>query len=421
MNESEEEKQHSYGIEWDVENPDPACIRIGASYLHRELPVQSKMRGCLLDDNGNVTQYLPSNDWTAVNRSGAIGQVMVEIPEHWRKFETDGTKRRVKISEVALPGYSRVPMAYISAYEASLQRSANKLASVINSGTDFRGGNDNADWDGTYRSLLGRPVSNKNRVDLRTAARNRNGAATAEWNILDYNVYKSVVWLYLVEYANRNCQLPFNSEKDADGFAQGGLGDGVTDISNWGPHNVWMPFVPCGHTDALGNGTGEVAYEAPNADGGIWAIVMVPRYRGVENIFGHIPDIADGVIVDVKSDADGGTSRVFISENPANYNDTDTIQYEMRGNAVRGEYFTKDIIGGDKGDLMALTLGGTSTTYWCDWGGSASAAATTRILRLDIGGSAQAGALCGLTWMGMFYEPSDTSEAGTHLCFVPQE
>ncbi len=36
---------------------------------------------------------------------------------------------------------------YVSAYEATVQRSTNKLSSVVNTTADYRGGANQADWD----------------------------------------------------------------------------------------------------------------------------------------------------------------------------------------------------------------------------------------------------------------------------------
>ena len=88
-----------YGVQWDITSSDPKVIRIGNLALHRTLPIQNRMRGCLLDDNGHVVKYLNPLDWTSEVRDGSKGQVMVELPMHYRKFETDGNIRRVKISE----------------------------------------------------------------------------------------------------------------------------------------------------------------------------------------------------------------------------------------------------------------------------------------------------------------------------------
>ena len=86
------EEQSSYGVQFDTAVSTPTCTRIGSSDLHKSCPVQNRMRGCLLDDDGNVVEYLDPRDWTGQVRDGSRGQVMVEIPLHYRKFETDGTK-----------------------------------------------------------------------------------------------------------------------------------------------------------------------------------------------------------------------------------------------------------------------------------------------------------------------------------------
>ncbi|MDR0385402.1 MAG: hypothetical protein LBH60_04935, partial [Prevotellaceae bacterium] len=219
------EEQCAYGIEWNTTVSSPLFTRIGNVALHKSLPIQNRMKGCLLNDSGSVVEYLDPTNWTAHDRSGASGQVMVEVPAHYRKFETEGTIRRAKISEFPLPGYHAVPKLYISAYEATFERSTGKLCSVVNMDADYRGGNNQADWDGTYRSVTGRPVTSKSRTQFRNAARLR-GAGT-QWNCCPYDA-KDVAWLYYIEYANRNSQAAFNAQPDANGYKQGGLGNGVT-------------------------------------------------------------------------------------------------------------------------------------------------------------------------------------------------
>ena len=133
------EEQCSYGIQFDTTVSTPTCTRIGNTDLHKSVPIQSRMKGCLLDDNGQVVEYLDPRDWTGQVRDGSRGQVMVEIPLHYRKFETDGTIRRVRISEQPLPGYHQVPQMYISAYEAVLDRTNLKLCSIVNMTEQYRG------------------------------------------------------------------------------------------------------------------------------------------------------------------------------------------------------------------------------------------------------------------------------------------
>ena len=257
------EEQCSYGIQFDTTVSTPTCTRIGNTDLHKSVPIQSRMKGCLLDDNGQVVEYLDPRDWTGQVRDGSRGQVMVEIPLHYRKFETDGTIRRVRISEQPLPGYHQVPQMYISAYEAVLDRTNLKLCSIVNMAEQYRGGNNNAEYDGTYRTFLGRPATQISRTNFRNYARKRNNSATAEWNCMTYDAQKTLYWLFAVEYATLNTQAAFNAELTAEGYRQGGLGAGVTTWDGtWSNFNGYYPFVPCGHTDTLGNGTGTVQYTA---------------------------------------------------------------------------------------------------------------------------------------------------------------
>ena len=418
-----------YGIEWDTEVSSPSVTRIGNMDLHRTLPIQSRMRGCLLDDNGKVVKYLNPKDWTGEVRDGSRGQVMVEIPMHYRRCETDGTKRCVKLSEYPLPGYHQVPRMYVSAYEASLQRSTKKLCSVVNTDPDFRGGNNNAAWDGTYRSLLGRPVTNINRPNSRTYARNRNNAATAEWNLYTYHVHKAIYWLYVVEYANRNSQLPFTSELTSEGFHQGGLGTGVTDMnsSKWGTFNNYYPFIPCGFTDSLGNGTGVVPFTMPteyDPDAQSPVTTNVPRYRGVENPFGHIWRWTDGINVRISPTVENGgdgLSKVFVCSAPALFKDNGYDGYSHVGNEARNNGFVKEIIGGEYGEIMpAICSGAGSTTFFCDFHFTNIPTAET-LRGVLFGGDASYRSSAGFACANSVSAPSGTDAAfGSRLCFIPE-
>ena len=414
-----------YGIEWDTEVSSPSVTRIGNMDLHRTLPIQSRMRGCLLDDNGKVTKYLNPKDWTGEVRDGSRGQVMGEIPMHYRKFETNGTKRVVRLSEHPLPGYHQVPRMYVSAYEASLQRSTNKLCSVVNTDADFRGGNNNAAWDGTYRSLLGRPVEAINCTNLRTYARNRNNAATAEWNLYTYHVHKAIYWLYVVEYANRNSQLPFTAELTAEEFRQGGLGKGVTNwaFTDWNTFNNANPFVPCGHTDILGNNTGVVAYTAYNEDDSELMTTYVPRYRGIENPFGHIWKITDGINVRISPTEENGgdnLSKVFVCEDPYLYNDNNYNGYKYVGNGARSSSFIRDIIFGEGGEIIANRAGGNSSQFFCDYN-FINVEKKEILNKVMLGGETYSGYNGGILCSQGLGTSTDFSRSGTRLCFLPSE
>lgn len=413
-----------YGIEFDITDSSPLCTRIGDMQLHSTLPVHSKMRGCLLADDGTVVKYLNSSDWTSEVRDGSQGQVMVEVPEHWIRFETDGNKRRVYVSEREISSFMRVPKYYVSAYEAALDRTNNILCSVVNDTAQFRGGNNTSDWDGTGKSVLGKPVTGKNRGQMRIAARNRN-STDPRWNILTYDIYKDLFWLYYIEYANLNCQDTYTGERDANGYRQGGLGAGVTNISSadWSAFNGYYPFIPCGYTDSLGNSTGVVPFEMP-AEFGKELTTYVPRWRGIENIFGHLWKHCDGMIIDVQSEEAGGESKFYVFDRPENYKDTIDEHAIYIGNQIRAEGYLKEVAFGDFGDIYATAVNGgaSSTKYFCDYTYNLNLPTTGNSLRtLILGGTAHHGASAGL---GCLHSDASVSDSSSHfgfrLCFISE-
>ena len=415
------EESCAYGVQFDTSVSSPTCTRIGSTDLHKSLPIQSRMKGCLLSDDGEVVEYLNPNDWTGNVRDGSRGQVMVEIPAHYCKFETEGTVRRVKMSEYPLPGYHLVPKQYISAYEAALDRTNNKLASVINTTAQYRGGNNNADWDGTYRSLLGRPATALSRTNFRTYARNRKSGST-EWNACVYTTYRAVYWLFVVEYATLNSQAAYNAAKDANGYMQGGLGDGVTTMNDWFNYNSYNPFVPCGHTDSLGNKSGIVAYTIQNAAGADLQTFNVPRYRGIENLFGHVWAWMDGINIRISpTEANGGDglSKVFVCTDPALFSDSGYTGYSHVGNEARTEGYGTSHIFGEYGDIVPNAVGGGSTTYLGDY--HYTSISTSEQLRgVLLGGHANDGANAGFVYAYSHYVPSYSyATIGSRLCFIP--
>lgn len=422
---------YSYGIEINDSIADSAKTRIGNLSLHAQLPIQSRMRKCLLLDNGKVNYYLNANngnlkeDGTAANLDGTDGMVMVEVPKHYRKFETEGTLFRVYISEMPISGFHIVPKMYISAYEASIDRtnaSLPKLASVVNSSAAFRGGNNTATWDGTYRTLLGRPGTNTSLTNFRAYARRRGNAGMngAGWNAYLYEAHQALYWLYTIEYANTNCQLPFNATPTANGYKQGGLGNGVTNMSDWNGFNGTNPFIPCGTTNSLGNKTGVVSYTTKNEDGTTRDTLSVPAYRGIENPFGHIWKWTDGVKCRIQSSEAGGLSEVYTCNNPANLQDVNYDNYVKMGDISRTDGYVKKIIGGEHGVIMPVEVGGSSNTYFCDYFYTNIPATSEAQRVVLLGGYAHAGALAGLSCAHTGYAASAaTASIGSRLCFLP--
>lgn len=411
------ESVYMYGIEFDTTIADPTCTRIGNPELHRTLPIQSKMRGCLLDDEGVIVKYLNPDTWVDEVLDGSMGQVMVEIPEFYIKFEEDGTKRKVKMSLVPIASYLKVSKAYISAYEATVQRSTNKLSSVCNEDADYRGGNNDSSYDETYRTMLGMPATDISLNNFRTYARNRG---SVKWNCNLYLLHKILWWLYAVEYANFNSQDTFNATLDENGYHQGGLGEGVTTIKGWRTFNGMYPLVPCGVTNSLGNHTGTVNYNVINSEGSTHITFAVPRYHGIENLFGHLWKWTDGCKCIIQSEASGALSKFYVCDDPAKFTVSGVDNYDYRGNLPRKEGYVKALIFGEDGEIMPLEVGGGSTTYLCDYSYTNIPSSREYERGVLIGGAADGVAISGLVSTATYRLPTVTSgDYGTRLCFIP--
>jgi hypothetical protein len=394
------------------------------------------MRRCLLKDDGTVNYYLHANDSTlrdtgaAADLSGASGQVMVEIPEHWRKFEFEGTKWRVLLSEFQLPGFQFVPKVYRSAYEAAIDRTvtgAPKLASVVNTSSFFRGGNNTDTWDSETRSLLGKPGTSTSLTNFRTYSRRcgiagKNGAG---WNCDIYDIQKTCYWLYVVEYANLNCQAAYNAAPDANGYRQGGLGPGVTTLASatWNAWNSYNPFIPCGYTNSLGNRSGFVDFVMP-AEYGATLTVQVPSYRGLENPFGHTWSWTDGCKCRISATVEnGGTglSEFFVCNEPDSFQDSSYNNYEKRGDLPRNEGYVKEMLIGEFGENMPkLATGASSTTWFSDYFYTGIPASGEAMRGVLFGGRAYHGAHAGFACAHTYYAASYAGAyIGSRLCFIP--
>lgn len=409
------EERYAYGVEWDMASSNRDGKRVGNMQLHRELPVQSGMIRSIIDNNGGVIKYIyDSNE----SQSSVLNEsIMTEIPQHWYKLYTMGTKFRMMLSAIPLPGYKEVPKFYIGTYEAMIERITSTLGSarlVANTNVNFRGGDNTAEWDGTYRSLLGCPVTNLTRDQFRQAARKRGSG----WEMYTYNAHKTLFWLFAVEYATLDSQKPFNAQKDANGFAQGGLGPGPTQMTDWTNFNNANPLIPCGYTNEFGNGSGEKAYVVKNASGGTHATLMANRYRGIENPFGHIWKYTDGANIQVTT-GDSGLSILWTTDDPSNFSDTSYTGYDKKGNICRTNGYAKKMLLGEDGDIVATEIGGSSSTYWCDYYYTYTSA--NRMQVVLVGGDADNGSLAGLAYVDAYDAPSGASRNfGSRLCFFPE-
>lgn len=416
---SRNENELWYGVKFDLANSSsPDGVRTGNMEMHRTLPIQSKMRGCTISNTDNVKKYLKANDWTkwedgttsSQDSSGVGVEAFVEIPEHYRLLiATPDNTVEIRMSEYNLPGYTKVEKKYIGAYEGSVNLDSSSHNNLLRT---------------QVRNTA--PIISKTRTEFQTMARNNN--RTNNWNIYTYDAHRDLTWLFVVEYATLNSQKAFNANLTAEGYHQGGLGYGVTSGTVTVNGATTYSFVPCGTTNSLGNGTGIIEYTHTNtnAEGTSTGtkVVNVPRYRGIENPFGHVwKNVIDVVVAGTDNSVyickdytkfgtfEGGTNPTAEQLIAAGYELQD-----FKESTITGQY-VKKLVNNNQADLFPAIVGNgaSATTYYCDYHWT-NATATPRTLL--IGGRSGNGSFAGLFFLYSYYG-LDYSNAyvGTRITF----
>ena len=432
----------AYGVRIDQSVKDPHLTRIGNASLHKTLPIQSQLKGCIAQ--GEQIQYwLDENDWrfrknpivitakfavltvagggvkytlkadtfstlqyeaqyvkingaiaqvVSINTTNKVATIIFEdskapiISDSSEVATTDSTAAPIQPSDsievvlgsvrngydgnvcVYVPNFyikskkvsDRVYDIYITsfkiddsyqyqhegllgAYRATVLNTVpenmgylstlkvNSAVSIVNTHNYCRGGDNRSDYDtylntDRFRTDLGKPRTNIPRATMRTCCKNSSG------RMLDYNSYKNIMyWLYVIEYANFDCQEAFNAELTPEGYKQGGLGDGITtwNYDPWNQYNTKCPLTPCGYGDILGNSTGVINLVIPAtklSNSGTLAseTFSMPRWRGFDNPFGDIWTHLDGCLCDIPigSSDTSELATFYIIDDPDKYTDS---------------------------------------------------------------------------------------------------
>ena len=419
---------YSYGVEWDTTVADPTLTRIGNPLLHKSLPIQSQYKGCVAN-GAEINYYLNPNDWsqkadgTPSVLDGTDGTVRVHIPKFYGKSGVEGTKRWVRMSTIKMDNtWIEIPEMLVDAYRSTVDTTVSatpKAVSVVNTTAQFRGGGNRTANDtyldtDAFRSDLGKPRTNISRANMRTYATNAGS------EMLCYEYYKWIFyWAWVIEYATFNSQAAYNADLTAEGYHQGGLGDGVTtwDGTNWNNYNGYYPLTPCGYCNEFGNFTGVKDLVIPETvinDSTTVAskTFKVPRWRGFDNPFGDIWTNLDGIILE--RTAANQPSSVYTTTDPTAFGDDNTAKGKMTvaGTEIASDGYTKDYDLGETGEIIPSVVGGSTTTYMCDyhWCNASSIALRT----LLVGGSALYGCYAGL---GFFHSNNGVGNADTAVGF----
>ena len=479
----------AYGIQFDMTVADPHLTRIGNMSLHKSLPIQSQLKGCIAQ-GGKIIYWLNESDWRfrkeAITKSveltiagdvytmvadvfntsqydkqwvkvdgvacqinsidkstntatllvnddlkalslssgtkdielGAVlngydGTVRVYCPAFYIKSTVDGNIAKVWLSTVKIDDtYTYQPKILIDAYRSVFiitspyDRGMGYLSnlqfptavSIVNTNDYCRGGSNKANYDkylatDPFKTHLGKPST-----DIRISVL-RKYLTDSNSQIMSYDQYKNIFyWLYVVEYANFNSQEAYNPTLTDEGYHQGGMGAGITNMIKWADYNGQSPIAPCGYGNSLGNGTGLVPLTIPKfntiLDNSVVneQTMQMPRWRGFDNPFGDLGTVLDGILVDIDTD---GKGYIYTCQDASKYDSSLNDAYVKIGEEIYQDGYIKSFDLGDAAHIIPHVIGGDSTKYICDYH-KASKVDNTYKYSVIVGGFVNDGSKAGL-------------------------
>lgn len=309
----------AYGVEWN--SATDTYLRTGAasgvanstSYAGA---IQTQMRRCVLNADGTVKYYLhPTDstkkaDGTAAIIDGTDGNVMVEIPKFWYKYEHVSGVHKWSISASNCgPDYEVHPAFIRGGVEKDYR---------------YYPAYEGFNLSGKLISGSGRiPTVSQTRAQFRILAA-ANGAG---WSQIDWNLLVAVQLLYLTEYADFNSQAMIGRGNDT--------GSDYT--------------MTTGGSNSIGNAS------SLSTNNDTWM-----SYRGIENWYASMFKFIDGVNVQER--------KYFINSNPATFaDDVFTGDYVDSGiTSVATNGYVSNLVPSKKG-FVASAVAGSDSTYIPDY------------------------------------------------------
>lgn len=412
-----------FGCKWPVGNGNSAGTPVGNLLRLAHMQQIFKIGGYMVKNDHSRKKLNPADhrhyeDGGAVKFDGTDGHYQwgwgVGIYyAAWSDAEYDYEA----FDDRPIPG---VPCVYIPvgsrscAGYAQLDRTNNKLMSTLNKTAQFRGGN-NSNWDETYRSLLGKPVTNIGMPTLRNYAR-ANGDM---WFTSERVMLFITGALARVYFHNRNIQAAYNANLDSNGLHQGGLGQGASYPSNWGPDWGYNPYIDLDCGIEKGDFTGLLSATIKDPEGNNVSITGIPCFMGLKNFYKYLWTITEDELLVCQED---GSQALYVE------NLIDGSLFDISGagthlligktpvySSANWSYIKK--ISFDHLSGMPIEVGGSGSTFYADGYYNPNvheAGALRGALRL---GTADYGGSAGSLYLGGGHAPSAaTACGGAVLC-----
>lgn len=255
----------------------------------------SGMKECNLDSSGNVMAWKGDSNFARTNT-----RTMVFIPVFYVAAKRNGTKQYFYVSDKPKTGMTKHPGSgkYVGKYHATNNYCTSNTGNA--------------------------PNVSMTRKQFRQGVANMG----SKFHLYDFATYCAIIFLYIVEFADWNCQSK--------------IGQGYTYGNN-------RAAIYSGGTDSMTYHTGH----ASGSDN-----LTAVQYRWIENLWGNVYQFIDGF------NANGAT--VFACTDPGKYADDTETGYTKIG-ILPSNGWIKDLTVTDDGLLIPKTTGGSETTNVPDY------------------------------------------------------
>ncbi|MCM1515676.1 MAG: hypothetical protein NC080_04560 [Paraprevotella sp.] len=418
---------------WDETAATPtAAGYYGSLQALKELPAKLGLGRYLVTDDRkrrklDAADSTRFDDGSPAKLDGTMGQCMWCWNAHYFTTWTEGNRRILTVTFQPIKGKNSIyiPAGGISWIDAGvMDRTEQKLCSVISTDPRYRGGNGNAlgdnyplplATDAPQKTMLGMPATALSTTAFGTNARKRGEGWEANWFVA-----RAVVeYLFEIIMGTRNSQAAFNAELDSDGLRQGGFGTGVTNINStmWNEYNGYYPLIPTSVGLEMGDGVGLVDYSMMNADGVAVYQCKVPVFFGLVNAgFGNLWRWVRGLIMSA-----GDISEVYVSKSMYADFDPNSVDGMLKvAECPQQEGWIKKK-SYEGLCCMPTSVGASNSTCFCDY--FYTNAATSKGLRVRAaGGSANNGTNAGASYTTAYHAASTTSAYySSPLCFFEED
>lgn len=325
-----------FGVCWDTSNSSTALTRLTPEtdpygLVTKSVTTEPKPAVGTGSGSSPFDSFAP---WNGMDIKTMNGNVMVFIPQFYVAYKENATKKYFYVSDTGGTGFTRHPGSgkYIGRYH-------------MNSYGNGVGGQS--------------PYVNFTRATARSEAELQG----AQYHLFDFATYCAIIWLYIVEFADWNCQ-----NKIGRGYVDGN-----------------SSAISSGGTDSMTYHTGRAA----GTDG-----KTAVQYRHIENLWGNVYQFIDGF------NANGTTA--YYCVDPSKYADDTATGYTNIGFLPTNGWIT-DLTVTENGLLIPKYNGGSETTYVPDYVYSSSG---WRVL--CVGGFWDDGANAGLLYFHAGYASSNS-------------